>query len=88
MVKYNKIKDYCSWINNHEGELIVRKNSAYDKKGNVYITDGHVSVFDVNGKKIGNIAVPERPSSLIIGGKNGDELFITARSSLYRVPIF
>ena len=35
MVKYDKIKDYCSWINNYEGELILRKNSAYDKKGNI-----------------------------------------------------
>lgn len=80
--KEGKLSNLTHFI--EQGEF----GSAVDKKGNVYITDGHVSVFDVNGKKIGNIAVPERPSSLIIGGKNGDELFITARSSLYRVPIF
>ena len=35
MVKYNKIKDYCRWINNYDGELILRNNLACDKKGNI-----------------------------------------------------
>ena len=35
MIKYNKIKDYCSWINNYDGELILRNNFAYDKSGNI-----------------------------------------------------
>lgn len=61
--------------------------SAVDKKGNIYVTDGHVYVFDSNGKQTGKISVPERPSSLVIGGKNGNELFITARSSLYKVTL-
>ena len=35
MIKYNKIKDYCRWINNYDGELILRNNLAFDKSGNV-----------------------------------------------------
>ena len=35
MVKYNKIKDYCRWINNYNGELTLRKNFAFDKEGNI-----------------------------------------------------
>ncbi len=61
--------------------------SAVDKEGNIYITDGHVYVFDKNGKKTGKIEVPERPSAIQFGGKNGDMLFITARSSLYGLVI-
>ncbi|MDH6357676.1 glycosyl hydrolase family 28-related protein [Parabacteroides sp. PF5-9] len=61
--------------------------TTVDKNGHIYVTDGHVYVFDKEGKQIRRIVVPERPSSLTIGGKHGDELFITARSSIYRVKI-
>ena len=61
--------------------------TAVDNKGNVYVTDGHVYVFDKDGKQIRKITVPERPSSLTIGGADGNTLFITARSSLYRVSL-
>jgi hypothetical protein len=58
-----------------------------DKNGNVYIIDGHVYVFDKNGKFIRMIEAPERPASIIIGGKDGNTLFMAARSSLYRVEL-
>lgn len=61
--------------------------SAVDSKGNVYVADGHVYVFDQNGKKTGKIDVPERPSSIQFGGKDGKTLFIAARSSLYSVRV-
>ena len=35
MKKFNNLKDYCHWIDWHEGELILRKNSAYDKENNL-----------------------------------------------------
>ena len=61
--------------------------SAVDIKGNVYVADGHIYVFNPDGKKTGKIEVPERPSSIQFGGKDGKTLFITARSSLYAVKI-
>ncbi len=61
--------------------------SAVDSKGNVYVADGHVYVFDKDGKKTGKIEVPERPASIQFGGKDGKTLFITARSSLYGVTL-
>ncbi|MDX9884011.1 MAG: SMP-30/gluconolactonase/LRE family protein [Prolixibacteraceae bacterium] len=54
-----------------------------DKKGNVYLTNRAVSVFAPNGKKLGEIDVPERPANICIGGKNRKTLFITARTSVY-----
>jgi hypothetical protein len=61
--------------------------SAVDKYGNIYVADGHIYIFDKNGKKTGKIDVPERPSALQFGGRDGNTLFITARTSLYSVKI-
>lgn len=62
-------------------------SSATDTEGNVYIADGQVYIFDKEGKEKGMIAVPERPTSLLFGGKDGNTLFITSRSALYSVRI-
>ncbi|MCX6255612.1 MAG: glycosyl hydrolase family 28-related protein [Bacteroidia bacterium] len=61
--------------------------SAVDSKGNIYVADGQIYVYDMNGKKIRTIEVPERPTVIQFGGKNGNTLFITARSSLYSVRV-
>jgi sugar lactone lactonase YvrE len=58
-----------------------------DKNGNVYVIHGHVYVFNKNGECIRIIEVPERPASIVIGGKEGNMLFMAARSSLYRVVV-
>ncbi len=61
--------------------------SAVDYNGNIYVADGHVYLYDKDGNRTGKIEVPERPSSLQFGGKDGRILFITARSSLYAIRI-
>jgi sugar lactone lactonase YvrE len=61
--------------------------SAVDSKGNIYVADGQIYIFDKNGKKTGKIDVPERPASIQFGGKDGKTLFIAARSSLYSVRV-
>ena len=58
-----------------------------DNKGNVYVADGNVFIYDKDGKKTGTIKVPERPASIQFGGRDGKTLFIAARSSLYSVRI-
>jgi hypothetical protein len=58
---------------------------AVDEKGNVYIAAGQVFVYDPSGHLIDTIEVPERPSQLLFGGRDGKTLFILARSSLYAV---
>jgi len=42
-------------------------------------------VYNPSGKLIDTIDVPERPLQLVFGGKDGQTLFIPARSSLYAV---
>jgi sugar lactone lactonase YvrE len=64
-----------------EGEA----GNAVDAKGNVYVCAGNIFVYDPTGKQIDLIEVPERPTSIIFGGKDRQTLFIAARSSLYAV---
>ncbi|MBN1479710.1 gluconolaconase [candidate division KSB1 bacterium] len=61
--------------------------SAVDEKGNLYIANGHIYVYNAKGERIGMIKVPERPATIQFGGKDNKILFITARSSLYAVLI-
>lgn len=57
-----------------------------DTKGNLYITSGSgLQVFSPEGKLLGIISVPEKPSNVTFGGKDNASLFITARTSLYRI---
>jgi sugar lactone lactonase YvrE len=62
-------------------------DSATDDKGNVYIADGQVYVYDNTGKQIEVIKVPERPTSLVFGDKQGKKLFVTGRNGLYEVEL-
>ncbi len=58
---------------------------AIDAQGNVYLAAGQVYVYNPSGKRTGTIDVPERPTQVMFGGRDGRTLFITARSSLYAV---
>lgn len=58
---------------------------AVDAAGNVYLAAGHIYVYSPSGVLIDTIEVPERPTHLAFGGRDGRTLFITARTSLYSV---
>jgi hypothetical protein len=60
---------------------------AVDGKGNVYIANGQIFVYNNAGKQIDRIDVPERPIDLIFGGPDGKTLFILARHSLYSAQV-
>ena len=71
-----------------EPKLFVQEggeNVVVDERGNVYIAAGQILVFDPSGKHIDTIGIPQRPTSLVFGGRERRTLFITARSSLYSV---
>lgn len=53
----------------------------------VYIASGDIVVYDGNGILKRHINVPERPSSIVLGGKNRDILFICARRGFYSVKV-
>lgn len=61
--------------------------STTDDRGNLYVADGNILIFDEKGNSKGRIEVPERPSTLVFGGKEKDILFITGRNGLYGVKV-
>lgn len=56
---------------------------ATDRSGRVYIIDGYIYVFAPDGSLLDTLELPERPSSVVFGGRDGDRLFVAARTSLY-----
>ncbi|XZE55216.1 SMP-30/gluconolactonase/LRE family protein [Planctomycetaceae bacterium SH139] len=59
-----------------------------DTGGNIYITaDTGVQVFDREGTYLTTIEFPEQPANVTFGGVERDELFVTARTGLYRVKV-
>lgn len=59
-----------------------------DLQGNVYSTGpGGVWVFSPSGNLLGKIEVPEAPANLAWGDSDYKTLYITARTSLYRIRL-
>lgn len=59
-----------------------------DAKGRLFATGpGGVWVFDVDGSLLARIQPPEVPSNCTLGGKEGNTLFMTARTGLYAVDV-
>ncbi len=59
-----------------------------DNQGNLYLTGNGVTIYNKEGKKIDHIAVPEKwTANVCFGGKNYNQLFITASNSLYMMEM-
>ena len=59
-----------------------------DVEGRLYVTGpGGTWVFDKTGRHLGTIVTPETPSNCAFGGEGNRTLFITARTSVYRVRL-
>lgn len=58
-----------------------------DEQGNIYATGSSVTVWRPDGTQLATIEVPEQPANVCFGGEDWRTLFITARTSLYRVRL-
>ena len=58
-----------------------------DSKGNVYLTNSAVKIYNPAGRLIETIEVPESPTNVSFGGKDGKTLYITARTSVYKLEM-
>jgi sugar lactone lactonase YvrE len=58
-----------------------------DRDGRIYSTYAGINVHKPTGELIQRIPCPERPANCTLGGPDGNWLFITARTSLYRVEV-
>ncbi|MGI8601254.1 MAG: SMP-30/gluconolactonase/LRE family protein [Chitinophagaceae bacterium] len=68
-------------------QLFVEQGSdgmTIDNRGNIYLTGDGITVYNAEGNKIREIAVPAGwTANVCFGGKNKDQLFITASESFY-----
>jgi gluconolactonase len=61
---------------------------AIDTKGNLYFTaDKGIQVFNPKGEHLGTITFPEAPANVDFGGPEFKTLIVTARTSVYTVPM-
>ena len=58
-----------------------------DEHGNVYATYKSLVVLTPDGERIGRQEIPEKPSNCAFGGDDNRTLFVTARTSLYSLPM-
>lgn len=58
-----------------------------DEKGNLYITAKGVAIYSAEGKLLHTIDTPETPANCAFGDPDLQTLYITARTSLYRVRL-
>jgi hypothetical protein len=58
-----------------------------DRKGRVFVANGQIFVYATDGREIGQIDVPERPLQLLVGGRDGEILFILTHHALYGLAL-
>lgn len=59
-----------------------------DTKGNLYITSAlGIQVVSPEGRLLGIVEFPEQPANCTFGGPDNKTLYVTARTSLYAVPM-
>lgn len=71
-------------------QLFAKEGSdgmTIDSQGNVYLTNTAVKVYNPDGLLIDTIEVPENPTNVCFGGEDGKSLYITARTSVYKLKM-
>lgn len=58
-----------------------------DEKGNLYLAAKEIFVYSPEGKQINHIEVPETPSNCAFGDEDLQSLYVTARTSVYRLRL-
>lgn len=60
-----------------------------DAAGNVYVANkAGVTVFKADGKKIGNVAIPDQPTGLAFGGDDLKTLYVTtAKTKIFSIKV-
>ena len=58
-----------------------------DEKGNLYVAAKKLYVFSPTGQPLGAVQFDDPPSNLAFGGPEMDQLFVTARTTVYLVHL-
>ena len=62
-------------------------SSVRTKDGDILIADGEIYMLDANGKEIRRFSLPERPISLVLGGRDQDTLLATTSQSVWAIRL-
>jgi gluconolactonase len=69
--------------------ILIKQNAdgiTTDKKGNLLLcTDQGILVVSPQGKRLILLPLAESPSNIAWGGRGGEELYVTARSTIYLI---
>lgn len=72
-------------------QLFVEQGSdgmTLDNEGNLYLSGNGITVYNNHGKQIEHIDIPEKwTANVCFGGKNRDELFMTASQAVYTLKM-
>lgn len=71
-------------VSNIEG---IPDGIRVDEKGNLYVAASKIEVYTPEGKPLGSIVTNETPSNCAFGDVDFASLYITARTSVYRVRL-
>lgn len=74
------------------GLLKVPDGIGIDDAGNLYVANNDdavkaIEVFSPEGRYLGDIAVPDRPSNCTFGGKDRKTLYVTTLHAVYEVAV-
>jgi len=58
-----------------------------DENGNIYVTANRLAVYSATGKLATTIDIPETPANCAFGDPDLKTLYLTARTSLYRIRL-
>jgi gluconolactonase len=76
------------WAETGGSEPGVADGMKFDRAGHLYCCgSGGIHVFNPDGDRLGVISVPEVPANFTWGGADLQDLFITARQSIYRLRV-
>jgi len=86
--KLGAVRVFCKLNNPPERPSGGCDGATIDERGNLYFTTGlGLQVFNEVGEALGVIEIPEQPSNCTFGGADGKTLYVTARTSLYAIPM-
>jgi gluconolactonase len=70
--------------------VVTKENSdgiKCDRYNNFFLANKEgVLIINKEGKRIGLISLPTAPANLCWGGREGNDLFITARENIFLIP--
>ena len=71
-------------VSNIEG---VPDGMRVDEKGNLYVAASKLDVYTAEGKVLGSVPLAETPSNCAFGDEDFASLYVTARTSVYRLRL-